>query len=119
MAAAFPAHSHEIQCNPSGSQQELNVCAFEVFTIADDEMNRLYREQMAYLTQAPIKERLKAAQKAWLSYRDASCLYENGTREESGSIWPMAQSACEANLTRQRNLVLKEYIACRDNGCPY
>jgi uncharacterized protein YecT (DUF1311 family) len=104
-------------CGSAATQLEMNQCAHGEFTKADAELNRLYKQQMSHLD-ADGKKRLQASQRAWLAYRDSACLYETGTREESGSIWPMQNSLCQATLTRQRNVILKAYVACRQDGCP-
>ena len=103
-------------CAAAATQLALNQCAVAALTTADAEMNRLYREQMAYLD-AQRSKRLQASQRAWLKYRDSTCLYENGPRAESGSIWPMQTALCQAKLTRQRNELLRAYVACRQDGC--
>lgn len=103
-------------CAAATTQLQMNQCAGAMLTTEDAEMNRLYREQMAYLG-AERRKRLQASQRAWLTYRDSTCLYENGPRAGSGSIWPMQTALCQAKLTRQRNALLKEYVACRQDGC--
>ncbi|MBZ2209842.1 lysozyme inhibitor LprI family protein [Massilia soli] len=103
-------------CAAAATQLALNRCALAALAKADAEMNRLYREQMAYLD-AQRRQRLQASQRAWLKYRDSTCLYENGPRAESGSIWPMQAALCQAKLTRQRNELLRSYVACRQDGC--
>lgn len=104
-------------CGSQTTQLGLNQCAQAAFTKADAEMNRLYKQQTAHL-EADRKKRFQASQRAWLGYRDTACLYETGPREESGSIWPMQNALCQAALTRQRNQILKAYVACRQEGCP-
>lgn len=105
------------ECSSEATQLDMNQCALAAFTKADAEMNRRYKQQMSHLD-TDGKKRLQASQRAWLQYRDSACLYETGPREESGSIWPMQNSLCQATLTRQRNEVLKTYLACRADGCP-
>lgn len=76
------------ECGSEATQLELNQCAWTAFSKADAEMNRLYKQQMS----------------------------QTGPGEESGSIWPMQNVLCQANLTRQRNQILKDYVACRQDG---
>lgn len=104
-------------CGSKTNQVEMNQCAHAAFIRADAEMNRLYKQQMSHLD-ADGKKRLQASQRAWLRYRDSACLYETGPHEQSGSIWPMQNALCQASHTRQRNQILKTYVACRQDGCP-
>jgi len=105
------------ECQLEGNQLELNQCAYFKFMKADADMNRLYKEQMSHLSPEP-KSSLIASQRAWLVYRDRTCLYETGPREGSGSIWPMLDALCREKLTTQRNSLLSSYVECRQNGCP-
>ena len=117
---AFPAlaqTSGSSECELDGNQPELNECANFRFAKTDTEMNRLYQAQISHLS-GGSKGRLRASQRAWLTYRDKACLYETRPREESGSIWPMQDSLCRESLTKQRIEVLKTYVECRQNGCP-
>jgi uncharacterized protein YecT (DUF1311 family) len=99
------------------TQMELNISSGKEAEIANTELNKLYEEQMNYLTDEKRKKRLEEAQLAWIKYRDATCLYEAGEISESGSIWPMRQSVCIKILTKQRNKILKNYVSCRGDGC--
>jgi uncharacterized protein YecT (DUF1311 family) len=104
-----------VPCQLDGNQREMNECAQSRYMQADAEMSASYQAQMAYLG-ALARKRLLASQRAWLAYRDAACLYENGIRE--GSMWPMLDASCREALTTQRAQMLKSYVECRSNGCP-
>ena len=96
----------------------MNICAYQSYKKADDQLNRLYQTKMAALHENSSKQRLKDAQKAWIAFRDASCVYEIGPREESGSIWPLLQNGCLEAFTTRRVSELKTYVACTEDGCP-
>jgi uncharacterized protein YecT (DUF1311 family) len=107
----------EMKCVEGGNQQQINFCASDAFIKADKEMNKLYKMQMAHLTE-PYKTRLRESQRAWVIFRDKACLYEAGPQEESGSIWPLEQYTCLEKHTTKRIADLKSYVECRANGCP-
>jgi len=104
----------KIICNLSGNQMELNICAWDEFNKNDSELNKLYQEKITSLNNQEYpeyKDRLKKAQQAWIKFRDATCLYEVGARGiESGSMWPMNQAYCKAELTKARIKTLKDYV---------
>ncbi len=77
-----------------GNQLEMNHCDSERFKQADAELNHLYKEQIAKLKNPENIARLRNAQRAWVSFRDKVCLYEEGLSEEHGSAWSSSQSAC-------------------------
>jgi len=101
------------------SQAAMNACAGKAFKQADDDLNKYYKAQMDYLKTPASKEALKDAQRKWLAFRDADCLYRNGKPTDGGSLWPMLDLQCKAELTQQRAAQLKAYTECRDetNGC--
>jgi uncharacterized protein YecT (DUF1311 family) len=105
------------ECVEAGNQSELNACATADYYEADLEMNELYKTQLDRLHD-PARLRLRDAQRAWVKFRDAACLYEAGLADESGSIWPMDQNLCMTTHTKQRIEDLKSYVACTQNGCP-
>jgi uncharacterized protein YecT (DUF1311 family) len=105
------------ECVEAGNQGEMNACATADFYEADLEMNELYKTQL-YRLHDQAAARLRDAQRAWVKFRDAACLYEAGLESESGSIWPMDQNRCMTTHTKQRIEDLKSYVACTQNGCP-
>jgi uncharacterized protein YecT (DUF1311 family) len=117
-AEAETARALRKSCNeaPEGTQMQLGQCAQADYYAADMEMSALYVQKMAILRE-PAHTRLRDAQRAWISFRDKSCLYEVGTAEESGTVWGMEVSMCKTAHTRQRIKELKEYVACTENGC--
>jgi uncharacterized protein YecT (DUF1311 family) len=96
-----------------------NICASEKAEIADKKLNRVYQEQYNRLNEKNDKARFQASQRAWLKYRDTSCLYEaRGSREEGGSKFPMEYSMCLEKITKQRIGEIESYLRCNYNGCP-
>jgi uncharacterized protein YecT (DUF1311 family) len=103
----------------------INQCAQVVWKKADDEMNALYVEQLRYLrsTEAEFppgrgsSQKLVIAQRAWLTFRDKDCSYRLGEPGGSGDTFETLKCMYKRTLTR--TVELREYIACRYNGCPY
>ncbi|HYC56899.1 MAG TPA: lysozyme inhibitor LprI family protein [Candidatus Binatia bacterium] len=82
------------------SQQALRQTADTEFRKVGAELNELYGAVLARLdaTEATL---LRAAQRAWLGYRDANCEAETG-QYEGGSMQPMVRLGCLTHQSRQR-----------------
>ncbi len=106
--------------NCAANQASMNECAGQQFKKADDDLNKYYKTQMGYLKTQASKEALRDAQRKWLTFRDADCLYQNGQPADGGSLWSMLNLQCKTELTKQRVAQLKTYAECRDetNNCP-
>ena len=103
-----------IQCDPQGSQMELNTCAALRLSAADDELNATWREVQAKIGTRPVAiAKLKAAQRLWIQLRDADLEarfpLEKGETERTqyGSIHPMELADAKAAFTRERTRYLR------------
>ncbi|WEN16500.1 lysozyme inhibitor LprI family protein [Rhodanobacter sp. AS-Z3] len=112
-----------IQCNPQGSQTELNACAGAGFGRADAELNQVWKAiQARYADQPQFLSQLKTAQQAWLVFRDAELAAKfplaAGERAnvQYGSVFPMCESQFKAELTRQRVAQLKVWLDGVEEG---
>lgn len=97
------------------NQLTMNMCASHRYTTADQKLNQQYKQLVAQ-QDATGKQRLRDAQRAWISFRDKDCLANTGLREESGSIWPLLHYSCLERHTSQRSEDLK-LQACGMEGC--
>ena len=96
----------------------MNACAYQDFKRADAALNSQWRISVAvakaadrnvdrtYDRQPGHFETLLAGQRAWLSYRDQHCLTES-FMARGGSMQPLLENACKAELTRVRIKQLK------------
>lgn len=97
-------------CADPQTQTEMTRCAGAAFEAADEDLNATYRMAVKVMSQwdgdLPKSERgaeaaLRAAQRAWLPYRDATCaneafFYKGGTME------PLVRASCLERMTRAR-----------------
>ena len=98
------------------TQLEINAQAGQRFRMADDQLNAAYAKLMA--TASPDgRERLRAAQRAWVAFRDLDCEARAGSR--GGSFHSAAVLLCREALTDERTRTLKHELACEegDLGC--
>ncbi|MDP2143902.1 MAG: lysozyme inhibitor LprI family protein [Gallionella sp.] len=111
------AAENEVDCQEN--QLSANMCASFSAAKADELLNERYQQLYEQLTKSSNKKRLLAAQRAWLKFRDANCLYEaQGSSEEGGSKFPMEYDQCVERLTMQRAAKIEEFLECTVNGCP-
>jgi uncharacterized protein YecT (DUF1311 family) len=95
-------------CPDAMTQYAMNQCAARAFQRADAELNKIYR-QMWNDAGAAEKAKLRAAQLAWIKFRDAHCDYES-FGNTGGSIYPMVYSFCLAEVTGERTKQFKEIL---------
>lgn len=117
--AVFSAKADdEIACNPDGTQMEMNACAFDDLQKADDELNAVYREAMAFARSEDAKTDpqsddesavaiLKKAQRDWIRKRDRQC---GQPSSGGGSMQSMEIASCRAELTQQRTEELRSLL---------
>lgn len=116
-----PAAALSQECNPADeSQAGMNICAAAGFKAEDARLNKTYREIVKRLADdADGKKLLVTAQRDWIAFRDAECVFATaGTA--GGSIHPMMVSDCLAGLTKMRTAQLATYLDCEegDMSCP-
>jgi len=95
-------------CPEATTQLDLNRCAARARDKADAELNKVYRQ---LLKDAGTTERVKlrAAQLAWIKFRDTHCDYKS-VDNKGGSIYQMVVSFCLADVTATRTKQLQEIL---------
>ena len=101
-----------------GVQQEMNVCALREYLIADAALNAQWRITREHMQQRDAEwdadyddrpgyfETLLAAQRAWITYRDAHCRSE-AYDFRGGSMEPLIDATCKRHLTELRTEELR------------
>jgi uncharacterized protein YecT (DUF1311 family) len=105
-------------CGKFTTQMDLNKCAMDNLKSADKALNDTYQTLMSKQDDAASKQRLKAAQRAWIAYRDRECAFEVGPQEGGGTIWPTEFGGCMEQITATRIRELKQAISCTPLACP-
>ena len=102
--------AQDVDCGNAMAQAELTFCAEQDWNGADDDLNDAYKAAMAVMKavdadlpadQQGAAAHLKAAQRAWVTFRDEACAAE-GYMMHGGSAEPMVIYGCRAGLTRER-----------------
>ncbi len=106
-------------CGDAVTQLDLNQCAAADYEAADVELNRVWRraQSRARELDAGLEDRWKgaekallAAQRAWITYRDAHCTLA-GFDARGGSMESMLVSGCLAETTRLRTRQLRDFVS--------
>src|SRR5262245_30029691 len=91
--------AHAEDCSNAMTQSEMNACAYEAFKKSDAELNELYKQILKRLKDdIPATKRLVTAQRAWIAFRDAECIFV-ASPTKGGSVHPMVLSLCRERLT--------------------
>ncbi len=102
------------------TQLEMNQEADENYKKADKELNVVYGKILkSYQADKNLISKLKAAQNAWIKFRDAemdALFPEEETRINYGSIFPMCWSMALTNLTNERIKKLKIWLTGIEEG---
>jgi uncharacterized protein YecT (DUF1311 family) len=109
-SSAARALGSECDAPKEGSTLQESCLLQSGFDAADSELNRTYRKLLQQWKPAQFKEErlaLVAAQRAWLSYRDKTCSFEQVVHGGSESI---SHSRCVVRLTSDRTEYLKELL---------
>lgn len=100
-APALAAAQEDDEFCPEGRTQfEMNACAAEELNAADSVLNAAYQELIREIEPERV-ELLRAAQRAWIRFRDAECELE-ASEVGPGSLGPMVHALCLAHLSRRR-----------------
>lgn len=88
------------------TQSDVNEAARKSLQVADKALNETWKQVLAANAEDPkLVERLKTAQKTWLTFRDAQV--EALWGDDRFSALPMCQAAVLEQLTRERTAWLK------------
>jgi len=103
-----PAQQKKQPCAGLTTQSEMNRCAEDEYRKTDAELNRVYPQVMSKL-EPDHRERLKIAQRAWLTFRDAHCDCEAFTFN-GGSLQPLSYYFCLNATTKERITQLRQLM---------
>lgn len=106
----FAAAAQAVDCVNQPTQRDMTLCAYQDWQAADARLNDVYARAVAtvqawdsdYAAEGDSEEtRLRRAQRAWISYRDANC-DAAGYQMRGGSAEPMLVNSCLQQMTDQR-----------------
>jgi uncharacterized protein YecT (DUF1311 family) len=113
---SLPASAQEVDCSNAVTQQDMNICQQQVWQESDERLNAVYAETVAILQErdaefpldgASEEDRLRAAQRAWVAFRDANC-DAAGYSMRGGSAEPLLVFGCMHQMTEARIVELTQ-----------
>lgn len=115
-----PASRGQHPCGNAQTQFDMDKCFCEQYQKADAELNRVYQQLLAAGASNPVFiDKLKAAQRAWVVFRDAQlgAIYPitDNPKVQYGSVFPMCYCAAQEDLTVERTKQLKRMLANKDD----
>ena len=105
-------------CANAKTQIDINICAAQNRAAADGALNAAYGALVEEPLMADRLDKLRAAERSWVAYRDAQCAFE-GSGYEGGSMQPAVVDGCAEALTKRQTAEMKKLLACARNetGC--
>jgi uncharacterized protein YecT (DUF1311 family) len=88
-------------CGDAETQDVMNACFAMEFKNADMEMNSAYQLTLKRLDRED-QEQVRAAQRAWLQYRDLHCKAVGSLQAGGGSLEPTEILSCRSDVTKER-----------------
>lgn len=106
-------------CADVTSQTGMSICSAAQASQADGAMSAIYNQVRKRLgPKSPEGLRLRDAQRAWISYRDAWCSFQTMS-VEGGSMHPQVYAGCIEKLTKEQTAKLTYLLTCSDDvDCP-
>lgn len=95
------------------TQAAMNVCASDEAGRADKQLNDVYRTLLQKTTDTTAATKIKVAERAWITYRDAyiDAMYPAENKQaEYGSVYPMEIDLLRAKLTRIQIAALQDLL---------
>ncbi|WP_156913390.1 lysozyme inhibitor LprI family protein [Mesorhizobium sp. WSM3224] len=104
------ARAAAIDCAAAKTQADLATCTANDAASADTALNAVYKALAGRLAPADL-ERLRAAQRAWIPFRDKECAFRTQPYAD-GSIYSSLVGVCKAELTKARLAQLQHQLQC-------
>jgi uncharacterized protein YecT (DUF1311 family) len=119
-----PQAAHANPCDAANTQMEMNQCSADEYKKADAHLNTVYTQLVRVLQkdtghaqqqsggeqrkpETPAIDKLKAAQRQWIRYRDLHCSAVRA-QYEGGTVSPMVWTTCMTETTNDRIAELKQ-----------
>lgn len=99
-------------CADAMTTAQMQACLGERYQEADGALNRAYRQAMEALDETR-QAKLRAAQRAWIDFRDKSAEFEASVAED-GSLYQLIHLETLVAMTQERSRALAAVAASGD-----
>ena len=86
----------------SGITFPMTICFAYRWVAEDIRLNHEYKKTLEVAAKVDANKALRAAQRTWVSYRDAECAFQGEIEAGGGTAEGIAVLACKQKLTRIR-----------------
>ena len=104
--------AYAADCGNATTQAEINQCAGGDYKKADAQLNKVYKAVLGKADEGQ-QAQLKAAQNAWIKFRDLDCKFQT-SGAEGGSIYPTALAGCLEAKASARAKELDALLHCKE-----
>lgn len=98
-------------CTDLTATNEIKQCLGKELDAQDANLNKQYKLCMAKLDKV-AQDKLRNAQRAWIAFRDAECLYQSDEMR-GGSYELVIDLGCRSSKTKERAETLKDCVEFR------
>lgn len=105
---AVSAFANDVNCDDAVSTYDMKICESQRYEIQDKRLNDQYAKLMKK-NDKQGQSKLKAAQRAWIAYRDAECDYAADSMR-GGTLEGLIGLSCMTEKTKTRADELKDYV---------
>jgi len=95
------------------SSANISDCAFIAYDRWDKQLDAAYKHLDRLLKDGAERDKLKADEKAWETYKDAEFLLFDFMFDKPGSYWCELRHDSRINILRERTLLLRNYYEAR------
>ena len=113
MVALAGAQEPKDPCENAETTVEMRNCVGKEYKKADAELNSVYKQLMSKLGDEGQRSALRAAQQAWIKYRDGNCEFE-AYLNRGGTIYPVIYTGCLSAMTTARTKELRQFSEAQD-----
>lgn len=107
-ACSVGASNYDGCLDQAMSTVAMRSCIFHENEIIDKKLNVAYVKLFETLPKSG-QLKLKTAQRAWLKFRGAECIF-SGYQEDGGTLEPVIIDSCYLDMTKKRLSQLEKYI---------
>jgi uncharacterized protein YecT (DUF1311 family) len=85
-----------------GNTYQMKVCGGYHWVMQDVRLNKIYKQVISKAKELGYEDSLLKSQRAWIAYRDTTCMFEGEFQAGGGTAEGLYVLSCKELLTKQR-----------------